>query len=665
MVLDLSPEAAAKSAGGRVAVGEGSVPAIAMAAGVEGLRSAALSTLTQLMAVPGAAGPLRRYTQRLSRLAVQFADTILPSWEPARSGGGGGGGGSLTVALQQWHYMVGGDGAGAGVGANGGSSEDGLKRRVALIAKVIRQLAQALGPGASRMLACPLVPRLVVVIDHALLVQPETTKSGAGQESGGRGGGGGEKQGGGKRARKRQRQDAAAAEAAAAGSSDGSLNGTMDQVVTASEVATIACGALEALVSECGPVLPPTVRHLSDSSASLGLSMLAGVREPLGGTNGSDVSSIGDALNGSLGAASGGEVDPLTSAVRKMDWTGATPPLPGGALVCAHPSSVELRAAVLRLGTISALTPRSDGAVPGLLPLLSAAATAVALSEGGADTSAASAALHARSIAEAMRHPRGTALALPHYWPTAATSTLLERAVAEGSLVHRDQVQAQINAATAAAVATMAATDGGANANVEGKAGVGLGAEVRASGASGSFGASSQPPNAPFGSSTFATVAAPPPAPVLTSAQLVAAAPVPAPAAAPAPAPAPPPAPAAPPAAQTAAVAAPGGSAASAAPQTQTIEAVEAPAPKKARMAPESDQVAGDEEVMEEEEEEEEAADHARVPVATAATSAAPDPAVGGAAAAVDAGSCNANGGELPDIVDDDGPDSEDESDDE
>ena len=103
-----------------------------------GMRYAALSALTQLLAVPGAAGPLRRYTQRLSRLAVQFADTILPAWEPARAasggGGGGGGGGSLTVALQQWHRVVANDGARAGSGS--GSGEEGLARRVALVAKV-------------------------------------------------------------------------------------------------------------------------------------------------------------------------------------------------------------------------------------------------------------------------------------------------------------------------------------------------------------------------------------------------------------------------------------------------------------------------------------------------------------------------------------------------
>ena len=74
MVLNLAPEAAAKSAGGRVAVGEGSVPAIAMAAGLEGIRYAALNAFTQLLAVPGAAAPLRRYSRRLSRLAVQVVE---------------------------------------------------------------------------------------------------------------------------------------------------------------------------------------------------------------------------------------------------------------------------------------------------------------------------------------------------------------------------------------------------------------------------------------------------------------------------------------------------------------------------------------------------------------------------------------------------------------
>ena len=76
--------------------------------------------------------------------------------------------------------------------------------------------------------------------------------------------------------------------------------------------------------------------------------MLAGVNEPLDSPDGSDIDSVGGVVGDALGA---GNKDPLMSTVSRMDWSGVTPPFPGGALVCAHSVSTELRAAVLNLGT--------------------------------------------------------------------------------------------------------------------------------------------------------------------------------------------------------------------------------------------------------------------------------------------------------------------------
>jgi len=183
------------------------------------------------------------------------------------------------------------------------------------------------------------------------------------------------------------------------------------------------CGALEALVLTCGPLLPLTERQLVEQIVAVGLAQLSTsanrtLRRPIASSTDAAAgsSSIGSGLTG--GGGNGGSSN---------KWSAA---LCGG----VGSQGEAFRSALITLASALVQSPRGDGSGSGLAPLLSDAchslssggAWAASFNNGGlssqADAPIGLARTRALSVLEMVHHPRALPLAAPHFWPTTSGS---------------------------------------------------------------------------------------------------------------------------------------------------------------------------------------------------------------------------------------------------
>eukprot|EP00617_Octactis_speculum_P011718 CAMPEP_0185784170 /NCGR_PEP_ID=MMETSP1174-20130828/121363_1 /TAXON_ID=35687 /ORGANISM="Dictyocha speculum, Strain CCMP1381" /LENGTH=382 /DNA_ID=CAMNT_0028475589 /DNA_START=237 /DNA_END=1381 /DNA_ORIENTATION=+ len=283
---------------------------------------------------------------------------------------------------------------------------------------LIRQVVTVLGPGTwASLLTEPVLPAILVVIDHALLLRlhnpsMDTASSSSSTDN--------QSQHSHRKSRKRPRVvDQSEADTGTdhtvncGGSGRSGLSGGSNEVCAAAWLAMEACGTLEAIMTQCGPLIGLTLRQQVDAVVGKALVNIRALTRPMEVENHHHHSKQGWGTHATNTAT-----------------THHTTICPA---ICCPREGAELRRAVLELGTCVALSPRCDGALPGLGGLLADAADAVVLTDAGSPLLGATA-MRTRSVIDALRHPRTAALSLPHFWPTNAADTLIGRALAEGKV---------------------------------------------------------------------------------------------------------------------------------------------------------------------------------------------------------------------------------------